>query len=206
MVCSKYAVVICDGKKVDPMIGAEFAHLKVMGAGPKTDRGAKQYVCACRCGQWTTVRSDNLRAGRVKSCGCVKKRRTMPSASREGKEFVEEIRANFYWSKPSGGYQYGFVMVKDIVGNRVAGKVGGFGYYLTTAAARPTTTGKVNTIEPILMERLWEMGIIGPQGVRTMKAWRHDEGVLFRKHMSGDPYFLGKEHAKLTLGETDECN
>lgn len=192
--------------QVDPMIGQQFGHLKVIKRGDNTAHGAKQYICACVCGNGKEIRADRLRSGNAKSCGCVRAGVTTPvSSGTAGQPFVEQMRANFYFERPTGGKQFSFVMVKDIVGQRVATKTE-HGYFLTTAAYRPTTPGRINTIVPIMMKRLYEAGIVSEQGKRTVSAWMHDEGIKLNPHMRGSAQYLANEHAKLSIGDTDECN
>lgn len=193
--------------KVDSMFGKEFGQLKVLSLGPKTDRGAKQYICVCICGQWTTVRSDSLRSGHTKSCGCIKRGETQKGLMHRGKgaslrdPFVEEIKAQFFRNTPAGGQQYGFVKA---VGQRVANKVGGFGYYLTKPASKATKTGKGNPFENLIMADLERLGIVDAQGTRSMKAWKHANGVNFVNRRLGSVQDIAQDHAALNRGETDE--
>ena len=58
--------------RVDDLTGEKFGKLTVIG---KSDRksGRKTYwICQCECGNVKDVRSDILKAGRTKSCGCLK--------------------------------------------------------------------------------------------------------------------------------------
>lgn len=197
---------ITTSEPVDLMIGQQFGHLKVRSRYPvNTSNGARQYNCDCVCGRGKLARADNLRGGRTKSCGCVKSGMTASLSGMAGQPFVEQMRANFYFERPTGGKQFSFIMVKDIVGQRVATKTE-HGYFLTTAAYRPTTPGRVNTIVPIMMKRLYEAGIVSEQGKRTVSAWMHDEGIKLNPHMRGSAQYLANEHAKLSIGDTDECN
>src|ERR1700731_162106 len=186
----------------DPMVGRQFGYLKVDSRYINTDRGAKQYQCQCGLGKWKLIRADKLRTGATKSCGCIKSGQSLP-IKKVGQPFVEQMRANFYFEKPANGKQFSFVMVKDIVGTRVAEKTE-HGYFLTTAAYRPTTPGRINTIVPIFMKRLFEAGIISAQGKRTISVWMHDEGITFNPHMRGFANSLSQDHAALSRGEDDD--
>jgi len=53
-----------------PMIGKKFGRLVVLGHAGQ-DKVHLVYRCRCDCGQETTVRGCNLRAGLTKSCGCL---------------------------------------------------------------------------------------------------------------------------------------
>ena len=50
-------------------------------------RGYKTYVCVCSCGSGIlkTVRSDELKNGRIKSCGCLKTKKTIKPRVTHGK-------------------------------------------------------------------------------------------------------------------------
>jgi hypothetical protein len=187
----------------DPMIGQRFGYLTVRSRYVNTVSGARQYNCVCICGRGKLARAGNLRGGRTKSCGCIKAGLT--EAIGGPKPFVEQMRANFYAERPANGKQCSFVMVKDVIGQRVKEKTE-HGYFLTTCAYRPTTPGRINTIIPIMMKRLYEAGIIAEQGKRTISAWMHDEGILFTQRMRGSAQYLANEHAQLSKGVTDECN
>ena len=55
------------------LCGQKFGRLLVVGRAPKlsaSNRGAR-WVCVCDCGGQTISRSDRLRAGLAKSCGCL---------------------------------------------------------------------------------------------------------------------------------------
>lgn len=51
-------------------IGKRFEKLKVI-ARDTTRKGRPHWVCKCRCGGFTSVRSDALTDGLTKSCGCL---------------------------------------------------------------------------------------------------------------------------------------
>jgi hypothetical protein len=55
------------------MIGARFGRLTVTARAPKIDRYAR-FRCICDCGALTEVRAASLRAGHVRSCGCLRQR------------------------------------------------------------------------------------------------------------------------------------
>lgn len=54
------------------MIGKEFGRLTVLYEGEKTAHH-KWYVCKCDCGNEKLARSDRLKTGKIKSCGCYEK-------------------------------------------------------------------------------------------------------------------------------------
>jgi hypothetical protein len=55
------------------MIGRRFGQLLVIEPVPKIDR-YRRWRCICDCGLTTEVRGSHLRAGHVKSCGCLRQR------------------------------------------------------------------------------------------------------------------------------------
>lgn len=58
-------------KKID-LTGQRFGRLKVLyEIGPGND--GVEWACECECGNWTVAVTSSLRAGRVKSCGCLLK-------------------------------------------------------------------------------------------------------------------------------------
>lgn len=57
------------------IIGKRFGKLTVKEYGKKV--GKKQYcICKCDCGKECEVRSDNLKMGKTKSCGCINAEKT----------------------------------------------------------------------------------------------------------------------------------
>lgn len=66
------------------------------------------WVCKCDCGAVKSVRSDHLKSGRIKSCGCLSKEQ----ASIKGKKMSKKISGwNF---KDLKGYKIGRLTVIDI--------------------------------------------------------------------------------------------
>lgn len=58
-------------KKID-LAGQKFGRLTVLyEIGPGQD--GIEWACECECGNWTVAITSTLRAGRVLSCGCLKK-------------------------------------------------------------------------------------------------------------------------------------
>lgn len=55
------------------LTGSTFGRLTVVGFDPSKRCSGKSYWrCVCECGQHSSVSANNLKMGRVKSCGCVK--------------------------------------------------------------------------------------------------------------------------------------
>lgn len=60
------------GQRALNLVGMIFGELKVVSRMPGTHshRGEAFWLCECSCGGSAIVRSDHLRAGHSKSCGC----------------------------------------------------------------------------------------------------------------------------------------
>ena len=71
--CSRYSFTINDGRPNPHQlaVGDRFGLLTV-GALEKEVDGHKYYYCTCECGGDAVVRADNLKAGKTKSCGCMR--------------------------------------------------------------------------------------------------------------------------------------
>lgn len=60
------------GRKRIDLTGDTFERLKVLEAvGQAIDNRNYLWLCECVCGEYTIVRSYNLRAGITRSCGCL---------------------------------------------------------------------------------------------------------------------------------------
>lgn len=60
-------------KNVDNLTGQKFGMLTVIGLHP-TETRKTYWICQCDCGNMKIVRSDSLKCGAIKSCGCLKKK------------------------------------------------------------------------------------------------------------------------------------
>ena len=56
--------------KYEILIGRKFGLLTVVGE-VQPDRSGRKWICKCECGKTKIASSGNLRAGNVKSCGCL---------------------------------------------------------------------------------------------------------------------------------------
>lgn len=60
-------------KASDVLIGKTFNNLTVVTINEdRTNKKRKYFDCVCKCGNKTIVRSDQIRNGHTKSCGCLK--------------------------------------------------------------------------------------------------------------------------------------
>ena len=54
------------------MIGKKYYKLTVIEVdNERSNKKRKYYLCQCECGNMKSVRSDCLKSGQVKSCGCL---------------------------------------------------------------------------------------------------------------------------------------
>ena len=60
------------GKRLD-LVGQRFGRLTVIKEYGKDKHGKVLWLCKCDCGNEVITRSDKLRGGGIKSCGCYKK-------------------------------------------------------------------------------------------------------------------------------------
>ena len=59
-------------KKLD-LTGQRYGRLTAISLSDKKQNGKTFWNCICDCGNYTTVSTNNLRTGKVKSCGCAHK-------------------------------------------------------------------------------------------------------------------------------------
>ena len=59
-------------KQIDDLTGKKYGRLTVIGLQP-TETRKTYWICQCDCGNIKVVRSDSLKSGAIKSCGCLKK-------------------------------------------------------------------------------------------------------------------------------------
>jgi hypothetical protein len=72
------------GKAYTPPLGAKFNQLTVASDTKIKIRTLYAVLCTCDCGKTTIVTISNLTLGRVKSCGCARRRpRIMPCTKKE---------------------------------------------------------------------------------------------------------------------------
>lgn len=62
------------GKLID-LTDKTFGDLRVLRRYPAKGERYAYWLCMCKCGKTIAVRSDNLRNGHTRSCGCLYKRR-----------------------------------------------------------------------------------------------------------------------------------
>lgn len=65
-------------------IGQAYGLLTVVVTGPCAADGRRRWVCHCECGGSALVTQGNLRAGRTRSCGCLRPLRTREALTTHG--------------------------------------------------------------------------------------------------------------------------
>jgi len=70
-------------KRID-LTGQKFEKLKVVSYVGKTNGGKTLWECECKCGNIAVVRSDRLKNGDTKSCGCERVRKTAERSTLHG--------------------------------------------------------------------------------------------------------------------------
>ena len=58
------------------LTGKKFDRLTVLRRAPNGNSKQTMWICQCECGNTTIVEGQNLKIGRVKSCGCLRAERT----------------------------------------------------------------------------------------------------------------------------------
>lgn len=61
------------GKLVD-LAGQRFGHLEVVQRDGSDRFGNSRWQCRCDCGNLKSIVSHNLKAGRTRSCGCLRRK------------------------------------------------------------------------------------------------------------------------------------
>lgn len=63
------------------LTGKRFGMLTVLTRADNTPGGKTRWDCVCDCGDYATVRGEDIRSGKIKSCGCLRKK----TAAAQGK-------------------------------------------------------------------------------------------------------------------------
>jgi len=78
------------------LAGRTFGRLTVLERVPNDDRYSRPrplWLCQCKCGNKTVVIGANLRDGKTKSCGCLRKEKSAEN-SRKAREALKNARAH----------------------------------------------------------------------------------------------------------------
>ncbi len=98
-------------KPTPDLEGIVFSRLTVLSRANDNWQGAVQWNCRCECGKITTVRSDNLRRGVTKSCGCYQKEQVVKAQTTHGMSHSPEYNSwlsmiHRCYTKDSISYQW----------------------------------------------------------------------------------------------------
>jgi hypothetical protein len=77
-------------------IGKVFGRLKVLSVHSVRNKRS-YYECACNCGKTIVTRSDALKAGRTKSCGCLKKESSIQNGKNKRTHGMTNTRIHRIW-------------------------------------------------------------------------------------------------------------
>lgn len=90
-------------KKID-LVGKKFNNLIVISEIGKLGKEIL-WKCKCDCGNFTNVRSYDLKSGHTKSCGCIRRENSKNTIKKKNKQYVEknfventslsQLKANF---------------------------------------------------------------------------------------------------------------
>ena len=69
---------------VNDLKGQKFGRLTVIERAKKENERHAVWLCICDCGNYVTVKSDNLKSGNSKSCGCLAKELTRQRSLKHG--------------------------------------------------------------------------------------------------------------------------
>lgn len=69
---AKYVAKYVRHNYIDDLTGQKFNRLTVLGQAGRGSSGQVLWDCLCECGKHVVVRGNNLKSGKVKSCGCYK--------------------------------------------------------------------------------------------------------------------------------------
>jgi hypothetical protein len=83
--------------RVIDLTGQRFSRLTVIGLDDRGIKGKTYWLCMCDCGNVTSVRSDSLRAGRIKSCGCLHNEKAAANVSKNHKHKMSGTRIYQIW-------------------------------------------------------------------------------------------------------------
>lgn len=78
--------------KMENLLGRKFGWLTVREYIGRVGRRRHSWRCRCKCGNFTTCCSDNLKQGKVKSCGCLRRLSAKEQSTKHGLSSSSE-----YW-------------------------------------------------------------------------------------------------------------
>lgn len=85
------------GNGFSDLTGEKYSRLTVLGLSPKMSGRKSFWVCECECGSKKVVRSDSLRKGLVKSCGCLKREQNGINLTKHHRHKESHSRLHNIW-------------------------------------------------------------------------------------------------------------
>ena len=82
---------------LENLTGTIFSRLKVVGLSPKKSGRKSYWVCLCECGNKKVVRSDSLKKGMVRSCGCLKREQDKKNLTKHHRHKESKSRLHNIW-------------------------------------------------------------------------------------------------------------
>lgn len=80
------------------LTGQKFGKLKVLGQAGKDKWGNFRWLCRCECGQEKIICGTDLKSGKTKSCGCLRKEVTIKRSTKNGHNIkIETSRIYDSW-------------------------------------------------------------------------------------------------------------
>ncbi len=80
------------------LVGYRYGRLIVIERASDKKHGVTKWICKCECGRMTTVRSQHLRSGATRSCGCLKsecdKARALPEGEAAMRALYRQYKRN----------------------------------------------------------------------------------------------------------------
>jgi hypothetical protein len=90
------------------LMGQVFGRLIVIGYSGRTKSGVNLWLCRCKCGTEKAIRQYDLKSGRVKSCGCLKRETTAAVRFRDltGQKFARLTAIKHVGLDSGGRYKW----------------------------------------------------------------------------------------------------
>ena len=87
------------------LLGQRFGRLTVLSEGPRHDPERRRLLCRCDCGTEKTVGLDEMRHGRIQSCGCLQRERLVAANKTHGHSKIQDGRHSRVYSAWAGMLQ-----------------------------------------------------------------------------------------------------
>ena len=94
----------------EDMLGNTYGRLTIKQFDHKDHKSNNYYLCSCACGSEKLVAQNHLLSGKIKSCGCLRKRKEMLGTGEDS--ILQELNRDFTLL----ANRYGIYAVYQIVG------------------------------------------------------------------------------------------